>query len=538
MRKLLLLPLLLLAACGGETEPATNVGSTTATGNAIAGCKADLSGSYVWQTKTASGNWTDQGAPVAFDCPPDQDPNTPGYQWGRPDVPITQSFTGLAPSTTYQFRLEATLSNGSKVHNDSVGATNGENYDSFTTAANPPPPPEVTLQPVDGGPNYYGQFSNPLPTTPGYFPIGVWGSYDQFGTTGGVRNIDLDAQVGLNTYVWLADPCNQAPLVRSDGRFRVIYDQSENRSCIGSESAGWVLHDEIEMQQGPGACNGSLQAIKNSLPADGRFRYNNYGKGIFPGWETDAQFACFVNAQQVTSDDIYWFSDPNACSSLAEGPSFFGLNRALTQAECRRAANYGYVIDRMRQLDVFGGSPRQPIWTFVEVSHPFSEAPPQSPNITDAQIRAAVWHSLIAGARGIIYFQHSFGAGQPCFGNHHTLRNDCHGHRAAVRAVNEQVKALAPVLNAPTVNGLVSTSPGVRTMAKWQGGKFYVFAGRTQNGGSSSNTISVPCVGNATAVVEGEGRSVPVNNGQFSDTFADGNAVHIYRIDGGSSCGL
>jgi hypothetical protein len=26
--------------------------------------------------------------------------------------------------------------------------------------------------------------------------------------------------------------------------------------------------------------------------------------------------------------------------------------------------------------------------------------------------------------------------------------------------------------------------------------------------------------------------------GSFSDTFADPNAVHIYRIDGGSTCGL
>jgi hypothetical protein len=31
---------------------------------------------------------------------------------------------------------------------------------------------------------------------------------------------------------------------------------------------------------------------------------------------------------------------------------------------------------------------------------------------------------------------------------------------------------------------------------------------------------------------------VPVTNGSFSDSFADKNAVHIYRIDGGSACGL
>ena len=36
-----------------------------------------------------------------------------------------------------------------------------------------------------------------------------------------------------------------------------------------------------------------------------------------------------------------------------------------------------------------------------------------SPTITPPQIRAAVWHSLIAGARGIIYFNHSFGGHVP-----------------------------------------------------------------------------------------------------------------------------
>ena len=75
-------------------------------------------------------------------------------------------------------------------------------------------------------------------------------------------------------------------------------------------------------------------------------------------------------------------------------------------------------------------------------------------------------------------------------------------------------------------------------MAKWHGGKFYVFAGRDSMGGATTNTISMPCVGNATAVVEGENRSVRVNNGQLTDQFADGNAVHIYRLDGGSRCGL
>ena len=32
--------------------------------------------------------------------------------------------------------------------------------------------PEVTLQPVDGGPDYYARFVHGLPTDPSYFPIG------------------------------------------------------------------------------------------------------------------------------------------------------------------------------------------------------------------------------------------------------------------------------------------------------------------------------------------------------------------------------
>ena len=55
---------------------------------------------------------------------------------------------------------------------------------------------------------------------------------------------------------------------------------------------------------------------------------------------------------------------------------------------------------------------------------------------------------------------------------------------------------------------------------------------------ASTGSFSIPCVGNATARVLGENRRIPVRRGSFADSFADGNAVHIYRIDGGSACGL
>ena len=99
-----------------------------------------------------------------------------------------------------------------------------------------------------------------------------------------------------------------------------------------------------------------------------------------------------------------------------------------------------------------------------------------------------------------------------------------------------QLKALAPVLNSPTVSSGVTVGSGIRASVKWDGTHFYVFAGATT--GAATGRVDIPCVGDATATVIDEGRTVAVTGGTLSDSFADKNAVHIYRIDGGSNCGL
>jgi hypothetical protein len=271
----------------------------------------------------------------------------------------------------------------------------------------------------------------------------------------------------------------------------------------------------------------------------GRFYYDNYGKGVI-FWQNDAQAACFVNYDNVNSADIYWFTDPHVCGSPAEGPRFYGFEgiRALTQAECRRARNYGDVVADMRRLDGMQGG-RHPIWAFVEVGWPFTESAAQGGRaITPAEARAAVWHSLIAGARGILYFQHSFGG--PCT-THFVLReNACYQAMIdQITSVNAQIKAIAPALNGPKLTSGFQANAAVRTVAKWDGQNFYVIAGSAENGGPFQGNFSLPCVGMATATVLGENRSIPVAfDGSFSDTFANGNAIHVYRLDGGSTCGL
>jgi hypothetical protein len=378
---------------------------------------------------------------------------------------------------------------------------------------------EVVLREVDGGPQYYSRFSNPLPSDPNFFPLGVW--FESVVDS----NAGLDKDAGLNLYVVLTRDSDLS-LVKRNG-MRAILQQSEWGSTDSPAVAGWMLSDEIDMQQGPDKGYSAMATAVPRLPNDHRLRYTNYGKGVM-FWETDAQAQRFVNDfQDIVSADIYWFTDPNV-AVWSEGGKLLNHGKPLTSTQTRRAANYGYTVDRLRALNAMGGS-RKPIWNIIEVGWPASESAAQNARaILPAEIKAAVWHSVIAGARGIIYFNHSFGGPNP---SQHCLREPAYAAaRAAVKSTNALVTQLAPVLNAPFADGFVNASPSVRTMAKFYNNKYYVFAGSKENE-AGMPVFSLSQVDRGTASVIGENRTIPISDGQFSDSFADGNAIHIYRID-------
>jgi hypothetical protein len=379
----------------------------------------------------------------------------------------------------------------------------------------------VQLRNVDGGQDYYSQFSNSLPSDPNYFPLSVW-----FESVVSQADVNRDKDVGINLYIALTGDSNLT-LIQRNG-MRAILQQSDwrtNQTAINSPAVvGWALFDEIDMKQGPGKGYTTLNDILAQLPNDRRMRYNNYGKGVM-FWETNGQAESFVNDfQQVVSSDMYWFTDVNSSGS-SEGGKLLNGGYPLTPTQTRRAVNYGYTIDRMRAL----ATTHKPIWGFVEVGWPFTETAAQGARaIEPAEVRAAVWHSIIAGARGIIYFNHSFGGPNHSY---HCLREPAYAAvRAAVKSTNQLITQLAPVLNAPFADGFVSAGPSVRTMAKFHHNEYYVFAGSKENG-ASTPTLSLSGVDSGTTAVIGEDRTIPIANGRFSDHFADGNAIHIYRID-------
>lgn len=405
-------------------------------------------------------------------------------------------------------------------------------------SAQDPLPKGVTLQQVDGGKDFYGHFSPTLPGSDTFFPIGVW-----FESVLQSADVDRDRAAGLNMYVQLTEG-SDLRLIQAQGLHALP-------SAPSPAASGYLLSDEVDMWAGAGSniwtghgqgegaictppgsgCGFTVQdALSAKLPR-GALKYANYGKGVtFQIKNPEA--ARFVNMyQNVVSADNYWFTDPYICSWV-EGGAVFAGGRDLTDAECRVAAHYGWTVDRVRSLVQPQGS--KPVWAFVEVGHPFSEK--DSLTITAPQIRAAVWSSIIHGARGIVYFNHNFGG--PCI-SQHVLRENCGAAvRPTVTAVNQQITRLAPVLNAPTVHGLVTASGGgVDLSVKAHDGHFYVLAAAT-SAGRRQITFKVACGNPLAAQVLDENRTIPVSASSFTDTFQDSNSVHLYQLSGGNTCGL
>lgn len=402
-----------------------------------------------------------------------------------------------------------------------------------------PPAPTQTgrppLRPVpwEGGPRYYTQYPDAAAagwTDPSFFPIAVWAE-----SVVEPRDTVLDRAAGLNTYLSPTDNSDLA-LIRAAG-MHVIASAPDQAAPA---TMGWFLADEVDMWGGagnaawtgnwPGAgpvCDpaGSLcgytvqETLLATFPNDGRPRMGNYGKGVI-FWQSDADAARFVNDYTaLVSADIYWYTDPYVCDAVAEGPSV-----GVTPQTCRRAANYGITMDRMRALDALDGQ-RQPIWAFVEVGHPFTDD--QAPTITGRQIAGAVMNSLIHEARGIIYFNHNFGG--PCI-SQHVLRDACGAEvRPLVTETNRRIRALAPVLNTPSYTW--QFNPDLDTMLKIHGGSYYVFAmpGRTAGTGVQRLTLP-PGLAGARAEVLFEGRTVPTAGGVLVDGFSQEHSYHIYKI--------
>ena len=303
-------------------------------------------------------------------------------------------------------------------------------------------PSGPSLRPVDGGEHYYDQFRDSFPTSPDFFPLGVW-----YTSATSADQIASDRALGLNTYVMLTSDSNPA-LVKDNGMFSL--PETPNDSA-----AGQLLTDEADMWAGPGdapwtgnmgyaepdkptcipddaKCGYTVMKQLGSTVPSNMLGYANYGKGV-TFWQTREQAERFVNDfQKLVSADNYWFTDKSICQAEEGGALKNHGTQTSLPTECQLAANYGLTTAYVRSLVQPWGA--MPVWNFVELGHPSSKE--EGGTITGPQMRAAVWSSIINGARGIIYFVHNFGG--PCL-SYNLLRDKCgDAIRGDVTAVNRR----------------------------------------------------------------------------------------------------
>lgn len=277
-----------------------------------------------------------------------------------------------------------------------------------------------------------------------------------------------------------------------------------------------------------------------------------FGKAVL-FWESNGQAATFFEYSDTLSADSYWMTDPSLGLPSQGGCALLptrarecenGKGPGLTSAERTLPANYAFNVTRIAHVESSGGHSK-PIAVDIETGCPGTTGICATP----ADSVAAAWHSIIAGARGIIWFQHNFSG--PCvdfatfyngsdpssklYGCQQTPGVTLHDVVREVTAFNRRVRSLNQVLLAPFAINYASTAADVAVMAKYTPGSFYVFAASGKPaqvpGGNLSAAFRIAGGYTGKIVVVGEHRTLQAVNGIFTDTFASKDSVHIYKID-------
>lgn len=445
-------------------------------------------------------------------------------------------------------------------------------------------PNGVILRQIDGGSHYYSHISIQSSWMDQHILLGGW--LEQPLTATEVR---YDVAMGNNIYWNLAGnpldtkdcggPCRvNFNVIRAAGMHASAPDVT---SKSGSETVAYEGTDEPDMNYGPGSNGWNPKGPYNETscrPSGSKCGYTvanffytgqpatygspgypsgrkpitqGFGKGVL-FWDPNAQAAAFLKYSDTPSADSYWMTDSDldatsqaACAllSVTSNACGYGSGTGLTTAQRALPANYAFNVTRLESLS--GRS--KPITVDVETGCPSFRF---GGKCTDpAATKAAAWHALIAGARGIIWFQHNFSG--PCIdfatfydgSNPRSSKYNCqqtpgvtlHDVVKNISAFNHEVASLNAVLLSPFAEDYVSVgNADVSAMAKYSGSTFYVFAasGKPAMPAANNQSVTFTLAGNYTGPVTviGEHRILYAVHGVFIDTFINVDSVHVYKI--------
>jgi hypothetical protein len=373
----------------------------------------------------------------------------------------------------------------------------------------------------EGGPDYWKRFPKADSVgwdDPAFFPISVF-----LGKPGHAPQLK---GIGINTYMAAEHDGSAISTMTGQGMFVMAQQHEWTPAEVGSDPrvVAWFISDECEM--GLGGCDATTESgrlsqqqayvAKVNAYTDGRFKHANFGNGILQTYWAPTTMDDHVQLMDSSSADKYTYTSPHIWGITPDSPAW------PKGAKVASAASYGWQADQMRKFQ--DPANLRPIWTFVETAKPFlTEA--GALTITPDQIEGAVWSAIIHEARGIAYFQHN---NNGVCGVYSLV--DCgQTLRDRVAALNAKVRSLAPVLNSQSYR--YDFANQTDTMLKVHSGDAYIFAGIGLLESPGTKTFNLPAgILGTTVTVVGENRTIPVTNGQFSDTFAAEHTHHVYRI--------
>ena len=364
----------------------------------------------------------------------------------------------------------------------------------------------------------YQRWEKGLSSDPNFFPIAVW--------LQAPRNAKRFQEAGINLYVglWQGPTEEQLAELKTAG-MPVICDQ--NQVGLTSQNAdvivGWMHGDEPDNAQGRRDGNGyDPPILPSKIEADYRQIQQrdasrpvmlNLGQGVaFDQWigrgvrtNHPEDYPEYIKGCDIVSFDIY--------PVVHDREAVAGKLEFVPQG-----------VERLRRWT----RDEKVVWNCIECSRISNTR--VKPTVQ--QIRTEVWMSLIHGSRGLIYFVHQF---EPNF-KEASLLDDAE-LLPGVTAINRQIQKLAPVLNSPTVDGVVkiaSSAPTVpiAAMCKQHDGATYVFAVCMRNEPARATVELLNSKSSTEVQVLGEHRSIPLRDGRFEDDFTP-YAVHLYCVEGG-----
>jgi hypothetical protein len=481
-------------------------------------------------------------------------PMTYTYQWqqdGATNIAGATSGTYTAQASDVGHTLDAVVT-----ATNSVGsATSASNSTGAVTAApttgggGTPTglPAGVTLQPIDGGVNYFSKWSN-VPaawSTPNFFPISAWDT--AFPATGNATEVAAYKNEGVNGFLNLAAGYTPTLLnqLAANGQWFINWEGGLNSSV--PQAAQMVGHFWADEADGIGHCGDmpSAAAFGETVPctntSDGRTPPSAIAQATadYHGAHGAGDPSRFVYGQYTKPVSMDQFMTSSTASAYENGVDVISYDHYIINDTYNPGSLWQQYDEtqNVRSQDNY----TKPVWTFIEAPAPFASSQWSGVVATPGMIVAEAWNAIIAGARGIEYFDADF-CGSACgyTGGPSTmvLSSTNSGYaalQAAIKSFDGELTTLAPIVNDPFANGYVQSSVTnantMNVMAKYDqsSNQYYVFSAPRFN---TTETATYTVAGGYTGpvTVYGEGRTLQATNGKFSDTVAGQTAVHIYQI--------